>query len=209
MHELFKNQRFAKVFNFFWDWIKVGAIITILYYTGIMSTFAYYAQTAVIKSGLKNASIDKAVQDKKKINYDFSLYQVDGSPVSFAAFKGKVVFLNIWATWCGPCRAEMDEIQALYNTIDHEKIAFVLLSVDRGENKLQKISSYFKSEGYNMPVYLPGPDIPEALKVSTIPTTYVIDAEGGIVFTKSGSANYNTKRFKKFLNELSLADHAK
>lgn len=205
MSEPTKNQPVKKPLKILLDVGKAVLIIAVLYYTGILPAVSNYLQVALIQSGLKNAEAETQGAPHGKVSYNFTLNDIDGQSISFHAFKGKVVFFNIWATWCGPCRAEMGEIQNLYDQADKDKIAFVLLSVDQGDNSIQKIKRYFNSQGYTLPVYLQASTLPDELSVSSIPTTLVIDQEGNIVFKKSGTANYNTNKFKKFLRDLAAS----
>ncbi|MDZ7608876.1 MAG: TlpA disulfide reductase family protein [Cyclobacteriaceae bacterium] len=114
-------------------------------------------------------------------------------------FQGKVIFMNIWATWCPPCIAEMPDIHDLYQEMKNEDIVFVMLSVD---DDLQKAIRFVDKKGFEFPVYqLAGP-MPMAFESSAIPTTFVISPEGKIVVKKSGMAKYNSKKFREYLLEL-------
>ena len=119
-------------------------------------------------------------------------------------FKGKTIFLNLWATWCGPCRIEMPSIQKLYDKVDHDKIAFVMLSLDRAEDK-EKVEKFVTDKKHNFPVYRPAGALPELLNVPSIPTTFVITPDGKVASKKVGTANYDTEEFKKFLEDLSAS----
>jgi thiol-disulfide isomerase/thioredoxin len=107
----------------------------------------------------------------------------------------------VWATWCGPCRAEMPSIQGLYNSIDHSKVEFIMLAVDQ-KDPYQRVPAYVKDKGYNFPVYYPAGDLPSLLRVSSIPATFVISKEGKVVFREAGAANYDTDEFRSFLQKL-------
>jgi thiol-disulfide isomerase/thioredoxin len=156
-------------------------------------------QSVVIHSGIVNASID---EDRKEIfNYDFTVKDTGGKETNFNDFKGKVIFLNLWATWCGPCRSEMPAIQELYNGIDKEKIVFVMLSLDE-QNRVAKVKSYITDKSFTFPVFMPVGQLTNQLHVDTIPTTFVIDKDGYIVLKEVGMRNYNTTKFKKYLEGL-------
>jgi len=129
------------------------------------------------------------------------LINEEGERIPFSQFEGKVVFLNFWATWCPPCIAEMPDIQRLYEDVDSDNIAFVLISSD---DSFQKAKDFVKRKEFNFPIYQLASPLPQVYDYRAIPTTYVISPEGKIVVSKSGMAKYNTKKFKKFLSELSL-----
>jgi thiol-disulfide isomerase/thioredoxin len=151
-------------------------------------------------SGVVDAS---SAPDAKaeQFDFDFQLHDLNGNPVDFKTFKGKVVFLNLWATWCGPCRSEMPSIQKLYNESDQSKIAFVMLSLD--ENKfVGKVKKYVEEKQFNFPVYMQSGRLTSQLNVDVIPTTFVIDKNGSIAVKEIGMKNYNTAKFKRFIEKL-------
>jgi thiol-disulfide isomerase/thioredoxin len=184
--------------------IKTIAILIILLFflkvTGLLSSVTYLTQSAVLETGLVNAAT-KSLKDPESFNYDFVIRDLDGNKVDFSTYKGKVVFINLWATWCGPCRAEMNGIQKLYDKIDHEKIQFVMLSIDKAEHK-GKVITYLKDRSFIFPAFMPSGYLSEQLNVPSIPTTFVISKEGKIVLKEVGTTNFNTNKFKKFLEEL-------
>ena len=124
---------------------------------------------------------------------DFTFYDIDGNAHTLAEFRGKPVILNFWASWCGPCKSEMPDIQAAYEEYGDE-IHFALVNLtDGGSETVETASAYIAGEGYTFPVYY---DIDpeganalagaEAYKVNSIPVTYFIDAQGNIVAYASG-----------------------
>ncbi len=134
-------------------------------------------------------------------NYSFSVKDMDGNIVPFDTYKGKVVFLNMWATWCGPCRKEMPDIQKLYDKTRSEDVAFVMLSIDREGDK-RNVLSYIKKNNFSFPVVMPSGNMTTQLNVPSIPTTFIINKEGKIVNQIVGSTNYNTEKYRKLLQEL-------
>ncbi|MGN1177755.1 MAG: cytochrome c biogenesis protein CcdA [Candidatus Ornithospirochaeta sp.] len=101
-----------------------------------------------------------------------------------SSYKGKVIFLNIWATWCGPCRSEMGEIEALYNKYK-EREDVVILSVafpnQSGEGNTTYIKSYMKDNGYTYPVLFDNSGkLLYILGIKAFPTTFLFDKEGNV-----------------------------
>jgi len=120
-----------------------------------------------------------AVASKPFVPDDFTLGALDGSRQSLSSFKGKVVFLSFWATWCGPCKEELPSIQALYNKMSGK--GFVVLAVDLGEGKA-KVAQFVKQYGLTFPVLLDGDaSVGSAYGASSIPTNYLIDRSGRII----------------------------
>lgn len=175
------------------------AVIVILIVPAARNRASHLIQSAIIHSGMVNASTDAV--SREAFNFDFVVRDLSGKEVSFKDFRGKVVFINLWATWCGPCRSEMPSIQELYNGIDKEKIVFVMLSLDE-QSRSEKVKSYISQMAFSFPVYLPQGQLTNQLYVDTIPTTFIIDKDGYIVAKEIGMRNYNTAKFKKYLEDL-------
>ncbi|WP_156306817.1 TlpA family protein disulfide reductase [Sphingobacterium endophyticum] len=120
-----------------------------------------------------------------------------GKIVSTHDLQGKVVFINFWATWCGPCRAEMPSIQKLYNKYkDNENVVFMLVEI---EHNLDGAKEFLAKEKLDMPIYFPESDIPSTWLGNSIPSTIVLNKQGMLVFDHAGMADYSTKEFEDFL----------
>lgn len=183
-------------------WVFYIALFLALRYTGALGSISTVAQSALFKTGVMDASPELAAADaSKKFDYNFSLYDAEGNKVDMASFKGKTIFINLWATWCGPCRVEMPSIQNLYNAVDKEKVAFVMLALDQ-KDPFNKVNEYIRDKQFSFPVYFPASSLPEMLQVRSIPTTFVISPEGTVVHRHMGTANYDTDEFKSFLKKL-------
>ncbi|UII30570.1 TlpA family protein disulfide reductase [Fulvivirga ulvae] len=178
------------------EWGIFLALGLFLYFTGLYTDVAALAQRAILSTGLITA--DTKLENPEKADFNFTLQALDGQTVKFEDFKGKVIFLNVWATWCAPCIAEMPGIQDLYNKIDNKDIVFVMLSMD---DSIEKPKRFIAKKEYTFPVYLPASRVPDVFRSPSIPTTYVISKDGKIVAKKVGMANYDTKSFRKFLNK--------
>ncbi|MFC2113702.1 TlpA family protein disulfide reductase [Bacteroidota bacterium] len=110
--------------------------------------------------------------------------------------KGKLVFLNIWATWCPPCRAELPNIQKLYN--DYGDRIIMILASNEDE---QKLKMFLEESGYDLPVYRMVQNPPEVFQSSSIPTTFLITPGGRITVRKTGSARWDGKFFTSYLDK--------
>lgn len=159
-------------------WLTFILLFLVLRYTGILSGVSYLANTALMKTGVMDIAPENNM-GAGSFNYHFTIKDLQGREISAEQFKGKVLFLNLWATWCGPCRLEMPSIQELYNKTDHDKVAFVMLAIDTDESR-EKVTSYIRSKQFSFPVYQPAGSLPGQLHVSTIPTTFVIGADGKV-----------------------------
>ena len=114
--------------------------------------------------------------------------------------KGKVVFMNFWATWCPPCIAEMPSIQKLYDKVKDDK-DIVILTVEV-EGKRDKVAKFMERKKLSLPVVYPNSSIPTEFFNGSLPTTIILDKKGNIAHTTTGMADYSGQDIVDFLNEL-------
>ena len=113
----------------------------------------------------------------------FLVNDVDGKPVSTAAWKGKVVLLNFWATWCPPCRAEVPVLVDLA-TRYKDRVQIIGVSLDDGP---EEVRAFVKDEGINYPVVMASREIvAEYGGVPALPTLFVVNADGNVVQKHEG-----------------------
>ena len=133
---------------------------------------------------IRKAGLD--VPKRDVASEDFTLESLGGDKVSLSSFKGKVVLLSFWATWCGPCKQEMPEMQALYQKLKGR--GFEVVAVDMMEDRAT-VSDFAKKNGYTFPILLDttgevgGGGLYDA---RAIPTNYIVDKVGKIVGRKIG-----------------------
>lgn len=132
---------------------------------------------------------------------DFTLQDLEGKGHSLSDLKGTVVFLNFWATWCPPCRAEMPSMQAINEELGDEN--FTMVGINLQEDK-GTVEEFLKNNGYTFPIWLDtnGRVGSGIYGVQGIPTTYIIDKEGLIVARLVGTREWNTPEFKGLLRDL-------
>jgi peroxiredoxin len=137
-----------------------------------------------------------------KVATDFKLHDLGGHEVSLSSMRGKVVFLNLWATWCEPCRREMPSIETLYEKFGKDK-SFVILAVSEDSDGSKAVAPYVKQSGYKFEILLdPRNDVGEAYNVSGIPETFVIDRDGRIVAHHLGPYDWSNPDIRDALQEL-------
>ncbi|MBZ0272205.1 TlpA family protein disulfide reductase [bacterium] len=131
----------------------------------------------------------------------FTLPDMSGKPVSLADLRGKVVFLNFWATWCAPCRREMPDIQRLYRKMDPEQFAIVTVSVDSGGR--EDVARFFRSRQLEVPALLdPENKVARIYGVTGFPETFLIDKQGKLVERFIGPRNWLSDSFMERYREL-------
>jgi peroxiredoxin len=131
----------------------------------------------------------------------FSLPTLDGTEVSLEAMHGKIVLLNFWASWCGPCRTEMPSLEQLYRDFSAHP-DFALLTVST-EGSTLSVGNFMTKNGYDFPVLLDADNaVSRAFGVSALPSTFVIDREGRIVWNNSGALDWSDSRLRDALKKL-------
>lgn len=128
-----------------------------------------------------------------------TLRGLDGRLLSLQELRGKAVLVNLWASWCPPCVAEMPGLQALYEKVDKRKVAFVLISLDENPAKAQRL---VQRRGYTMPVYFPTASLPAPFDTESIPTTVLLGPDGQVAARHEGMADYDTPAFQAALEKL-------
>ena len=139
-------------------------------------------------------------RDTSAANISFTFLDENNQPVELSSLRNKIVFINFWADWCPPCRAEMPSINSLYNELNNDpRYYFILLHVDGNR---ERGLSYMHARGFDLPVALPAGNIPTELFQGPLPTTIVIDAGGKITFRHEGVANYSSSGFISGMKKL-------
>ncbi|MDR0568180.1 MAG: TlpA family protein disulfide reductase [Spirochaetaceae bacterium] len=129
------------------------------------------------------------LREKLRIR-DFSLTALDGGVITLTSLKGKVVFLNFWATWCPPCRAEMPSMEILYQRYKNAGLEFI--AVDIMENP-QAVRNFLKNTSYTFPIVLDADAaVSRQYGIQAVPATFIIDRDGMIIFAGAGARNWNS-----------------
>jgi len=127
----------------------------------------------------------------------FRIVNANNQVVDISQFKGKKLFVNLWATWCPPCRAEIPSIESLGAKTDKNKVEFIMLSLD---DNFEKAKSFATRNDMKLPVYYPVGNLPQLFNVEGIPVTFIFNERGEIIYQHTGSTNYNTKEFIDLLS---------
>jgi peroxiredoxin len=132
---------------------------------------------------------------------NFCLEDLKGKKLELRNFKGKVVFLNFWATLCGPCKEEMPSIEALYQRFKEKDFVFLTISVDYEGKK--PVKEFIEKQRYTFPVLLdPKCETLDFYKVKGIPTTILIDKNRKMIGKATGPKNWKTPEAISLLNLL-------
>jgi cytochrome c biogenesis protein CcmG, thiol:disulfide interchange protein DsbE len=154
---------------------------------------------------LRDASASASSQDfsavPAKVDYpapELTLTDLDGAPVSLANYRGKVVLVNLWATWCPPCREEMPTLQAFYEK--YQSQGFVLIAIDQGES-IEQVAPFVKEYGLTFPVWMDaGHQASRVFNTMNLPSSYVIDRSGRVRLTWIGGIS--KRNLEKFVPDV-------
>ncbi len=185
-----------------WPYLLFAGVYLVLYLTGTRAEVFGFMQRGLLATGLMRAQATEAPAEAPVFLSPAAdalvLADADGGLHRFSDFRGKVVLVNLWATWCPPCIAEMPGLENLYQKTKGE-VAFVMISRDRDFDLARK---FVARKGFHFPIYHARGPLPAELSSSAIPATFVIAPNGRVAFTHTGMADYDHPEIEKFLRDL-------
>lgn len=131
---------------------------------------------------------------------DFSLKSVDGKTVKLSDFKGKIVIIDFWATWCPPCRRGIPDLVAIQNEFK-DKVVIVGISLDR-EKTIKDVPGFVKDYGINYPIVYGDEKVVTSYGgIQSIPTSFIVDKKGNVADMHVGlvSKETYTNKIKELL----------
>ncbi len=138
---------------------------------------------------------------------EFTLTDVDGVVHRLSGYRGKVVIVNFWATWCPPCREEMPSMQRAWEQVRDEGI--LMVAVDVGENG-QQVSAFREQTPVDFPLLLDeDSSVTTAWPVRGLPTTYVVDTRGRLAYQAVGGREWDDPDLLATVRALRDTDAAK
>lgn len=183
--------------------VKIGAALLVLMgimtLTGFMNGITGYLSGVTGSSDSQQATTEESAQPQESAQAsqrpvvpapDFTLTDQYGNTHTLSDYVGKTVFLNFWATWCGPCKSEMPDIQSLYESYGENEGDVIVLGVASpkteqnpytNEGNQEAVEQFLEDNGYTFPVVmdLTG-EILSAYAISAFPTTFMIDSNGNV-----------------------------
>jgi thiol-disulfide isomerase/thioredoxin len=170
-----------------WLWLALGLLIAWVSY---LRFFGPNAEKSSVRPAV-------AVTD-----YRWVLEDLDGAPLDLGRYRGKTVFLNVWATWCGPCVAEMPSISRLASNPRIKDVVFVCVSLD---DNLEVVRQFVQGKNFQMTVLHSAGTVPDAFDTDAIPATFIIAPDGHIVLKEVGSNEWDKSEVAERLERLSHA----
>ncbi len=178
------------------DLVFVVFIIAMIFPSGRMAIGGAINR---VKAMISQPEIDENGEQMSDNDFNWLLTDINGNQINLNEYKGKVVFINLWATWCPPCVGEMPEIQKLYKHFkNNDKVKFLMITSD----PVSKIKKFINKRSYTFPVYQYNSNPPIPFRVKSIPTTFIINKSGKIVIKKTGAANWGGSKTIKIIEKL-------
>jgi thiol-disulfide isomerase/thioredoxin len=134
-------------------------------------------------------------------DYVMDAHDLAGAPVSFARFRGRVLILNFWATWCRPCVAELPSLQQLHAATADLGVALACVT----QEKREVVQTFLAKGAAPLPVYLVEGEAPACFRRRAIPATFVLDPAGRIVMRHVGAARWDDPAVVTFVRGLAVA----
>lgn len=175
--------------------ILIGIVLLLLMNPGTRKDMAVLVIKPTLFINQPTVKSDKKLL--KDETYNWQLSSTNGDKIIFDDLKGKVVLVNLWATSCPPCIAEMPDFQKLYNDYGDE-MEFLFISHENTD----VIKMFLDKKGFSLPSYHPVTQYPADFEINSVPTTFVINKKGEIVISKKGVAHWNGKRMRGILDAL-------
>ena len=172
---------------------KYTAIYMVLLVAAILIMVDHYYETPVTLADVQLPPGRDT--EKSKVGFKapaFTVRNLKGQRVQLADHKGKVVILNLWTTWCGPCRVEMPGMENLYRRYRSQGLEILAVSLDKGSSG--KIQTFADEYRLSFPVLLDSDgQVERRYHNLTIPTTFVIDKKGMVVAEVDGAKNWESE----------------
>jgi len=132
-------------------------------------------------------------------DYNWSMVDINGNKFNLSDAKGKVVFINVWATWCPPCVGEMPLIQSFYDKFkNNSDVVFLLIS----DENIPKIKQFMDKRDFSFPVFSSKTPRADIFRNKSIPVSFLISKEGKLVMKHTGTADWSGKKMEEIVNDL-------
>lgn len=131
-------------------------------------------------------------------DFSWTIRPLDGEPVELQAFRGEVLLINLWASWCTPCVREMGSLERLRERLADADVRFLIVAADDE----RAVRRHLRLYPYDLPIYLEVDRIPDAFGLRGLPTSWLVDREGRIVLLRHGEAVWDSPDVEAFVRSV-------
>jgi peroxiredoxin len=171
---------------------KQAFIVVVL----LLLTFSLSAQEEIDLSAAEQLFYNSGfgVLKETTVAPDFTVQTLDGNTVSLSDYQGKVVLLNLWATWCPPCREEMPSMQTMYEELKGRGFTILAVAAPNPPRETrEKIENFISDGQFSFPVLIDSEyQVNGIYGTGSIPTSWVVDAEGNLIARLVGATDWTS-----------------
>ena len=183
------------------EWLNYIIVFLVMLFLFSSSAKSWLLKQFVSVGIFNNADVAKNDSAVLQSIEDFSFTDTSGNTYNTSSLRGKVVFINFWATWCPPCRAEMPSIQSMFDKLKSNSDYFFLTINEDDNPAIAK--SFMQQYHYTLPLlFRNNNEVSSQIFTGTLPTTIVVDKHGKIRLRHEGISNYDSESFLQQMQAL-------
>ena len=171
--------------------LRIALAVTLLLPLALDPLAAQESNTATSFGGVRSFG---------QADYSWRIRALGGRSITLSDFKGRVLFINLWASWCTPCVRELKSIERLKQRLAGTKVEFLIIAAE-GERSVEQ---FLRRYPYDLPIYLEEQRAPAAFGLRGLPSSWVIDQNGQIVLVRYGEAVWDRDAIEQFLRALAI-----
>ncbi|MHA7128129.1 TlpA family protein disulfide reductase [Algoriphagus namhaensis] len=154
------------------SWGLMLSILAFLYFTGLLPVIQGGLQSLLLSTGLIKPKLESVARLDEDFDYSGYFLDFQGNRIALEDYREKTLLINLWASWCGPCRAEMPHLSELYKSLDdRQDIAFLMVGLDQ---EYAKSKDFIQSKNWSFPAVHASFGLNSSLRHESIPTTLVV-----------------------------------
>ncbi len=173
--------------------IIIGSIIVIMLIIGIIGYISGKISNPAGSSSNSLSSKNNVAPEENEFAPNFTLKTINNKSVSLSDYKGKVVFINFWATWCPACKIELPSIEKLSERFKNKP--FVVIAVNVDESYPENVKKFAQRMNLTFPVLIDNGDVSKAYRINSIPTTFIINKNGKIAAIVAGARSWDKQSY--------------